>query len=341
MKRPRVNLKSGILWLVLLLLSNLFFAFVVWLTAPGAFESIILMIVLFTVIVVLVGYWINHKKQKKQMEALQFFLTSLDEETEQILLGAADKFWHPIIQFASAQMRDQVQIIKDKQLELQNYQEFIEAWTHEIKTPLSLATLVLDNHKEDMSPYVYKRMEHVRCVINSDIEKILYYARLHADHVDYKFEKMILSDGIQECLEDFCAISDEKHVDLQLNLLPLQIVSDKKVLVFMISQILSNAFKYTASENAVINIVSWKDTQDDAKIHLAIRDNGKGVPPEDMPFLFDKGFTGNHSDRQHATGMGLYFVKKYAEALSIAVNIGSISTADKGFEIELIFPKVV
>lgn len=341
MKRPRVNLKSGILWIVLLLLSNLFFAFVVWLTAPDAFESISVMIVLFTAIVVLIGYWVNHNKQKKQMEELQSFLTSLDEESEQILLATLDKSWHPIIKFASSQMREQVQTIKDKQLELQNYQEFIEAWTHEIKIPLSLATLVLENHKEDMSPYVYKRMDHVRYVINSDIEKILYYARLHADHVDYKFEKIILSDCVQECLEVFRGISHEKDIDLQLNLSQLQIVSDKKILIFMISQILSNAFKYTTSENAVINIISWKDTKDNSKIHLAIRDNGKGVPPEDMPFLFDKGFTGRHPERQNATGMGLYFVRKYAKALSIDVNIGSISTSGKGFEIELIFPNVV
>ncbi|GKX29723.1 two-component sensor histidine kinase [Vallitalea longa] len=341
MKQHRVNLKSGTLWLLLLLISNLFFAFVMWLIAPEAFGSIIVMIVLFTIIIIIVGYWINHKKQKKQMEALQSFFTSPDEESKQILLATFDNFWHPIIQCASTQMREQVEIIKDKQLELQNYQEFIEAWTHEIKTPLSLATLVLDNHKDDMSPYVYKRMEHVRYVINSDIEKILYYARLHADHVDYRFKKIILTDCVNECLEDFRGIIDEKDVNLQLNLIPLQIVNDKKVLIFMISQILSNAFKYTPSEKAVINITSWRDTQDNSRIHLAIRDNGRGVPPEDMPFLLDKGFTGNHPDRQNATGMGLYFVKKYGDALSIEVNIRSVSTDCKGFEIELIFPEVV
>ena len=343
MKRPKMNLKAGSMWLSLLVLTNLFFIFVVWLTAPEVFGNIIVMIVLFTVIVVLAGYWISQRQQKKQMAALETFLSSLDEETEQILLENVDQSWHSTIQSIAAQMREQVQMIKDKQLELQNYQEFIEAWTHEIKTPLSLATLVLGNHKEDMSLYVYKRMEYVRCVINRDIEKILYYARLHTEHVDYKFEKISLSDCIQECLEDFRTKKNKKNIDLQLNFLSLQIVSDKKVLSFMISQLLSNAFKYTAPENGVVRINSFQDTKDDKKIHLAIRDNGEGAPLEDMPFLFDKGFTGNHTDRQNATGMGLYFVKKYAKALSIEVTIGATSVAgkdDKGFEIELIFPNV-
>lgn len=341
MKRREVNLKSGTPWLVLLLISNLFFSFVAWLAAPEFFEKIVLMLLLFTAMVVFVGYWINHRKQKKQKEALQAFLAFPDDETEQLLLKTTDKSWHPVIRTISSQMRQQMQIINDKQLELKNYQEFIEAWTHEIKTPLFLATLVLDNHKDEMSPYVYKRMKHVRHSINGNVEKILYYARLHADHKDYKLEKIVLSDFLQECLADFRAIAEEKSVDLKFDVPPVQVVSDKRVLAFMVSQLLSNAFKYTAKENGVVSIVSWEDADEDKKIHLAIRDNGKGVPKEDAPFLLDKGFTGEHPDRQNATGMGLYLMKKYAEALSIEISIGEISTSGNGFEIELIFPRIV
>lgn len=78
----------------------------------------------------------------------------------------------------------------------------------------------------------------------------------------------------------------------------------------------------------------------DEKIHLCVRDNGEGAPEEDIPFLFDKGFTGSSPDRQKATGMGLYLVKKYAEALSIDVQIESRQVCPEGFGIELIFPRV-
>jgi len=337
-KRQKMSLKAERHWLILLLLTDLFFIFLAWLIGTDTFGSIIIIILLFTAIIVSTGYWIDRIKQKKQIAILRLFLNSLDEETEQRLLAIVDESWHPAIRIASAQLREQSQTIKDKQLELQNYQEFIEAWTHEIKTPLSLATLVLANHREEMSAYVYNRMEHVRCTINNDVERILYYARLQADHVDYKFVKLDLSDCVQECLEDFRAISDEKEIDVQLNLSHLHIISDKKVLTFMLSQLFSNALKYTAPVNGTVHVVSWSDTQENGKIHLAVRDNGKGVPQEDLPFLFDKGFTGNHPDRQHATGMGLYLVKKYAEALSVEVNIESISTSGQGFGIELIFP---
>lgn len=341
MKSQRLNLKSGVHWGILLVLTNLFFIFVVWLTAPKTFGNVAIMMMLFTSIVVFTGYWMHYKKQKERIKALEAFLLSPDEETEQMLLETASSSWHPIIQLMSAQMREQIQMVKDKQLKQQNYQEFIEAWTHEIKTPLSLAALVLSNHKDAMSPYVLKRMEYVRNAIGGSVEKILYYARLHSSHVEYKLERIILSCFLEDCLDNFRVISNEKDVALQVDLLPLQIVSDKKVLAFIISQLLSNAFKYTATENGIVNIINWKDDEGDKKIHLVIRDNGKGVPPEDLPFLFDKGFTGNHPERQNATGIGLYLVEKYSETLSIKVNIGPISTSGKGFEIELVFPNIV
>ena len=341
MKPQNIILKAKRPWLALLILTDLFFIFLAWLTGPDTFGSIVVMILLFTAFIVLAGCWIDQKKRKRQMEAFQLFLTDPDEEAKQRLMMAVDEFWHPMIENVSEQLREQSQMIKEERLELQNYREFIEAWTHEIKTPLSLATLILANHKEEMSPYIYNRMEHVRCTVHNDVERILYYARLQSDHADYKFVKMDLSDCVQECLEDFRAISDEKKIDVQLNLLPLQITSDKKVLDFMLAQLFSNAFKYAASDHGVVRVVSWSDTEDDGRIHLAVRDNGRGVPLEDMPFLFDKGFTGSHLDRKNATGMGLYLVRKYAEALSVEVNIEPISSSGQGFGVELVFPHVL
>ena len=321
--------------------TDLFYIFVIWLIAPEKFQSIVVMIMLFTILMITIGVWVSQKIQRKQKKILETFLSDMDKETEEMLLASVDRCWHPIIQIASAQMREQVQTIKDKELELQNYREFIEEWTHEIKTPLSLATLVLGNRKDEMSPYVYKRMEHVRYSINNDVEKILYYARLHSYHIDYKFERIVLHDFLQECIEGFKAIIEEKDIELQLNLLPIQIVSDRKVLAFIIGQLLCNAFKYARSDKGIVHIITRKESQGEEKTHLIVWDNGSGVAKEDLPFLFDKGFTGNHSDRQRTTGMGLYFVKKYAQALSIEVSIDSLSTTGKGFQIELVFPSVV
>lgn len=328
-------------WLILLLFTDLFFVFQAWLTRPEAFKSTVIMIVLFTVLIVLAGVLIDRRRQERQIRALRSFLSQPREETEQRLLEATDQSWHPVIKLVAAQIREQGRMIEDKQGELQNYREFIEAWAHEIKTPLSLATLVLNNRREEMSPYVHKRMEHVRYTISSYVDRILYYARLQSDHADYKFEQVDLNAFVREALEDFRPIADEKNIDVQLELPPLQVISDKKVLGFMLAQLFSNAFKYTAFDHGMVRVVCWRDGEDDSSIHLAIRDNGQGVPPEDRPFIFDKGFTGSRPDRQNATGMGLYLVKQYGEALAVEVAIESASVSGQGFGIELIFPEVV
>lgn len=76
--------------------------------------------------------------------------------------------------------------------------------------------------------------------------------------------------------------------------------------------------------------------QQEDQICLGIYNNGEGVPAEDMPFLFDKGFTGNHPSRQKATGMGLYLVHKYAEKLCLKVSLVP-SFYHPGFGILLVF----
>jgi signal transduction histidine kinase len=314
--------------------------FLAWLLNPKYLKSIILFIVLFTALTIGIGFFVEHKNQQKRIKAMQDLLDDPSEATKQQFLSVLDVYWHPAINALYDQLKNQSAAINEKQLDLQNYRDYIEAWAHEIKTPLSLATLVLDNRRDEMSPYVYSRMSHVRHQISEDVDLILYYARLQADHVDYKFTKFHLDDCVQEIVSDFLALAEEKNVAFRPSLLPLKVVSDKKVLSFMLSQLISNAVKYAAQGAGIVRVLAWQEKGTEKRIHLAVRDNGAGVPAEDAPFIFDKGFTGNHPDRQKATGMGLYLVKKYAEALSIEVRLEPVTTTDSGFGIELIFPDV-
>lgn len=327
-------------WLVLLLITDLTFIMLTWLLRPDAMRSICLFILLFTAIIIGVGYFLQRRKQKRKISAVLHFLDDPDDSTKQVLADAFDDSWTPVIDTVYAQLKKQNAEINEKQLNLQNYREYIEAWTHEIKTPMSLLTLVLENHKDEMSPYVYSRMEHSKRQISDDVEKILYYARLQTDHADYNFTRFRLDECAEEVIGEFASLAVEKHINLVTELNPAAVVSDRKVLAFMISQLLSNAVKYAATENGKVFVCVRQDN-DDHKIHLSVRDNGQGVPPEDAPFIFDKGFTGNHPDRQRATGMGLYLVKKYAEALSVEVQLEPVVSTGGGFGIELIFPWVV
>lgn len=338
MKRKGICLRIRLHWLALLFLSDLFFTFLVWLANPSALKSLVLIIILFTLLITAAGYAVDWIKIRVRLKALEDFLKRQGEYEEHELLAVTDKVWHASINEAALLLSKERTQNSQKQQELLSYREFIEEWTHEIKTPLSLSELVLENHREEMSDYVYRRIRHVQRMVEMDVDRILYYARLSAEHVDYKFEKLFLPRCAKEALVKYTGIAEEKEVKIIVNVAPVWVVSDWRVLSFMLSQILGNAFKYTKKNGGFVEIDGWKD-EGEGKVYLAVRDNGEGAPAEDIPFLFDKGFTGSHPSRQKASGMGLYFVKKYAEVLAADVRVEEELFPDGKFGIRLEFPE--
>lgn len=320
-------------WVRLLFCMDLVYIFITWLLRPSAFKSVGTFILIFSLIMMVIAILLEQRRQREIAAALENFLDTPCEETKAELLNTAGMEWGNSIGRLYDKLASQFAEINEMKTELASYREFVEAWVHEIKTPLSLSTLLLNNRKDEMSPVVYSRMNYVQRQLTDNVERILYYARLNTDHADYKFSKIRLDICVQETVDEYVTLANENHIVIHLDLKPVIVSSDRKVLHFMVSQLLSNACKYANKENGQVSILNW---QENDKIHLAVRNNGYGIPPEDAPFIFDKGFTGNHPDRQKATGMGLYLVRKYADALCIDVSLEPISISGTGFGIELV-----
>ena len=319
-------------WILLLLSTDAVFIFATWIIRREALRYMLLFLLLFTFIVLSIGLFVEFCKRRKDENVLLNFLNEPDDQTKEILL---QHFCHSeVASVLCTQVLSELSMVNEKTVELAEYRDYIEAWVHEAKTPLSLSTLVLENHRDEMSPYVYSRMNYIQHQLNEDVERILYYARLMTNHSDIRFTKFNLDDCVIEVLEDYRAMIEEKNISSDLDLKPITVVSDSKVVSFMLSQLISNAVKYTDEHSGKIS-VSIRQFGD--KIHLGIYNNGEGVAPEDAPFIFDKGFTGNYPNRQKATGMGLYLVRKYADKLCAEVRITSQIPFKRGFGIELIF----
>lgn len=319
---------------LLLILTDFIFIFITWLLRPSAMKSVGIFILLFSLQIFTVAVFLERRRNRKITTALELFLETPNDENKAELVHAAGAAWEQSINCLYDKITSQSERINMSKSELLSYQEFIEAWVHEIKTPLSLFMLVLNNHRDEMSPAVYNRMNHMQRQLGDQVERILYYARSQAEHPDFKFTQFPLELCVQETVDEYVTIANENHISIHLDLQPQIISSDQKILRFMLSQLISNACKYADKENGEIAVLNWKEGD---KIHLAVRNNGDGIPPEDAPFIYDKGFTGNHPDRQKATGMGLYLVRKYAEALCIDILLEPNSITGDGFGIELIF----
>lgn len=318
-------------WPLLFLLTDALFLFVCWLIRPEAMKAMLLFLILFTVFICTIGFLIEYHCRKKTKEALLRFLEAPDTKAE--LLAAAGGT-SDMVEELSLRLSAQLAQINEKTVELASYRDYIEAWVHEAKTPLSLSELVLNNHREEMSPYVYARMSYIQHQLSENVERILYYARLQADHSDYKFTRFRLDECVEEALADYLAWIEEKQMSVVSDLNPLAVVSDKKVVLFLLSQLISNAVKYADGNDGKLAL---SINQTGERICFGIYNNGEGVPPEDEPFLFDKGFTGSHPNRQKATGMGLYLVHSYAEKLCIEVKLATDIPYESGFGIELLF----
>ena len=329
-------IESGI-WIFLLILTNLFFIFMMWLVSPNNFKVLVGLMVLFTLIIILVGLFFEGNKISNQEIYFERFLNEPNEENEAKLLNIFNENYIDSIKNIGDKLRSLEKEIKESEEKYLEHEDLIEGWIHEIKTPLHLGTLLLENRKDEMSPLVYKRFNHVIHRISIDLDLILYYARLESSHINFKFKKVDINEITIDVIMDLNSLIKENNVSLEVEVYNKNVVTDEKTMKFILSQVIENALKYSKDKDKYIWIKSGIYKEDE-RIYLEIKDNGLGVEKQDLPFIFDKGFTGNYDNIKKSTGIGLYLVKKYCDLMKIDIEIDSI--INKGFSIKFIFPNV-
>lgn len=280
---------------------------------------------------------ISRRERKREALILAYLENPEQSERDKIFmqLGVREKEKLSLI---SRQLEARDRTIREQKLHIQEYEEYIEAWAHEIKTPLSLMTFLLDNRRDELPPCVYHRLEYIRSRMHEDIQRMLYYARLKAEKTDYLFEKVSLRECCEDVLEEYQALLQEHKFCVSNQVQDINAVTDRKGISFILSQIISNSIKYGKKKEEVPRILLYTQTEDTAgKLILGIRDNGIGVKPYDIPFLFQKGFTGDLGEgRRNATGMGLYLAEQMA--MDMKLKIGVKEEYKEGFEILITFP---
>ena len=342
MKTIRSILKSIYsyrLWLITLTLACLFFVYLAWIAYPPTFFSLISPMVFVAAAAFLIPLAIKTSQQKKIDTAFRRFLLEPDEKNEHLLCEVSPTLMHSYIQELGQHLRKHQADMDECAIQITDYENYVESWVHEIKKPLSLVTLVLDNRKDEMSPLVQARMIHARDQMRQNVEQILYFARLGAAHKDYFWESLSVLSVCKEAAWDNRTLLDEAGFMIEFSGKDSQIVSDKKGLMFILGQLISNSVKY--AEKLDTPTLHFDVQEDDIaeQITLSISDNGPGIPASDLPFVFDKGFTGDRgSYLSRSTGMGLYLVQKIAADLAIDLQI--TSQLENGTTVFLTFPKV-
>ena len=190
--------------------------------------------------------------------------------------------------------------------------DYYTVWVHQIKTPISVMRMTLES--EDTEEHRELSAELFR--IEQYVEMVLSYLRLDSDSSDYVFQEYELDSIIRQAVHKYAPLFVRKKLKLSWKPSGIRVLTDEKWLLFILEQILSNSIKYTPAGTVTITV-------DPDKI-LKIADTGIGIAPEDLPRIFEKGFTGyNGRADKKSTGLGLYLCKKAAGRLSHQISVQS------------------
>lgn len=208
------------------------------------------------------------------------------------------------------------------------YAEYIEAWIHEVKLPLSAISLKIHNmlNTEDLDPDLrdnYKKIQAEVGRITEYVDQALYYSRSENAEKDYHIQEVTIGSIVHDSVMDFRETLLDNRIDLKVEVDSSQKVNtDPKWMRFIIGQILSNSIKYRRED--VESYIKIGTEIKENSVILSIEDNGVGIYPEDLKRVFEKSFTGkNGLGKARSTGMGLYIVKELCEKLGLDVSIDS------------------
>ena len=194
---------------------------------------------------------------------------------------------------------------------LEDMTDYYTLWAHQIKTPMAAAGLLL---QEDPPPREALEAELLK--IGQYVDMVLGYLRLDSDSTDYVFCDTDLDALIRQAVRKFARLFILKRITLDFQETGRTVLTDGKWLSFVVEQLLSNALKYTPAGGAV-RIYGDGET-------LVIADTGIGIREEDLPRIFEKGFTGyNGRTGQKSTGIGLYLCRRVTEKLGHDLTIVS------------------
>ncbi len=190
--------------------------------------------------------------------------------------------------------------------------EYYTIWAHQIKTPIAAMKLMLQ--RED-TPVNRELMEELKR-IQQYVEMVLVVLRLDSDTTDYVIAEYDLDGIIRQAVRNYSTQFIYRKIQLKYDPVNTTVLTDEKWLLFVVEQVLSNALKYTKSGS--IEIIM------EAPFTLCIRDTGIGIAPEDLPRIFEKGYTGyNGRSDKKASGIGLYLCRRICEKLNHRITASS------------------
>ena len=225
---------------------------------------------------------------------------TLIESDYQVLMGKLQAEFHAL--------QSETERVKREQT------EYFTLWTHQIKTPLSALRLYFKAAGVDDMVPLQKLAE-----MEQYADMALQYLRLESMSGDLVLHSVPLDQVIAKAVKAISVFFVYKKIRLCYEPVGESVLTDEKWLCFALTQILSNAVKYTEKGGTVSIYLD----PDSAKT-IVVADTGAGISQEDLPRIFERGFTGyNGRMDKKSTGLGLYLTKQILDRLNHTIAIFS------------------
>ena len=265
--------------------------------------------------------FVNYRESYKKLKFLEKnILNELDALPKS--LDIRIDYYHKIIEKLYEDLEKLTQENRQKNIDMVDYYSM---WVHQIKTPIAAMNFLLDNEEVDQ-----KNLQQELFKIERYVEMVLTYIRLDSISSDYVITKINFDEVVKDSVKKYATIFINKKIKLNYVSHETMVISDKKWLSFAFEQILGNSVKYT-SAGGEITIETYEN-------RLVIEDKGIGIKEEDLPRIFEKGFTGfNGRYEKKSSGLGLYLCKKTLDKLGHHIEISS--KVGEGTRVEITFPK--
>ena len=265
--------------------------------------------------------FVNYRESYKKLKFLEKNILNDLEDLPKSLDIRID-YYHKIIEKLYEELEKSTQENRQKNIDMVDYYSM---WVHQIKTPIAAMNFLLDNEEVDL-----KNLQQELFKIERYVEMVLTYIRLDSTSSDYVITKINLDEVVKDSVKKYATIFINKKIKLNYVSHETMVISDKKWLSFAFEQILGNSVKYSRADGE-ITIKTYEN-------RLVIEDKGIGIKEEDLPRIFEKGFTGfNGRYEKKSSGLGLYLCKKTLDKLGHHIEISS--TVGKGTRVEITFPK--
>ena len=286
----------------------------------------LLILELFVLGVIMTVDLIRYKARVKQVEDL--LKRPVVEQSYNV--EAKDILEERYVDLIHAQEKSRVDTENMSAKSSKDMEQYYNIWVHQIKTPISGMNVLL----QSMEPTEeVGELQNQLFSVEQYVDMALQYQKIKSTTNDFSFAEIPLNKVIRENIRKYARLFIEKKLAVRYEETALRVLTDEKWISFVLGQIITNAVKYSDKGSITISAC-----EDERNTYLSVKDEGIGISPEDLPRVFERGYTGyNGRADKKSTGIGLFLCKSVTRMLGHKIQISS--EPGKGTEVTIIFSK--